>query len=95
MCYRVLPCATDMNGAAREKLAAPRNYRLKQNQIGALGFFSEVADNLPVQHIVRTFVDFGIKVTRMNGNQLPLLDQVRLQRAIIQRARSDAKRSRK
>ena len=84
-----------MNAALGEKLAAPRNFRLKKRQVGALDFISEIHDGLPEQHIVRTFVDFGLKLTRMNNNQLPLLDQVRLQRLIANRAQRDAKRSKK
>lgn len=85
MCYR-------MNAALKEKLAAPRNYRLKKNQVGALAFFSEINSDLPIQHFVRSFVDIGIKVCRLNGNQIPLIDNVRLQRALVRRANRDAKR---
>ncbi len=84
-----------MNAITGEKLSAPRNYRLKRRQVGALDFISEIHDALPLQHIVRTFVDFGLKLTRMNNNQLPLLDQVRLQRLIAHRAHRDAKRKKK
>ena len=88
-CFNVL---SEMNAMPREKLAAPRNYRLRKTQVNALGFLSDVNDALPVQHFVRTFVDFGLKLTRMNGNQIPLMDQVRLQRALLSRANRDAKR---
>lgn len=84
-----------MNAAISEKLAAPRNFRLKRRQQGALDFLSEVHNGLSEQHLVRQFVDFGIKLCRINGNQLPLLDQVRLQRALARRANRDKKRSKK
>lgn len=84
-----------MNAAIAEKLSKPRNYRLKRRQVGALDFLSEVHNGLSEQHFIRQFVDYGLKLCRMNGNQLPLLDQVRLQRALIQRANRDRKRSKK
>jgi hypothetical protein len=88
MCYL-------MNAAVSEKLAAPRNFRLKRRQWGALDFLSEAHNGLSEQHFVRQFVDFGIKLCRMNNNQLPLLDQVRLQRALVHRANRDARRAQK
>lgn len=91
MCFYVLP----MNVETREPLAPPRNYRLKKKQVRDLGFLSDLHDGLPFQHFVRTFTDFGLKLCRMNGNQIPLLDQVRLQRALISRAHRDARRSKK
>lgn len=82
-----------MNADTKEKLAAPRNYRLKRKQVGALAFLSEVNNDLPIQHFVRTFTDFGIKVCALNGNQIPCLDQIQLRRALVRRANRDAKRS--
>lgn len=82
-----------MNGAISERLAAPRNFRLKRKQTGALAFLSEANDDLPIQYFVRRFVEIGIKLCKANGNQLPQVEQARLQRALTHRARRDAKRS--
>ncbi len=84
-----------MSAITGEKLAEPRNYRLKRRQVGALETLAEIHDDISVHHFVRTFVDFGLKLTRMNNNQIPLLDQVRLQRLMANRAQRDAKRNKR
>lgn len=79
----------------KERLAKPVEMRFKKKQAPALSVIAEDNNEVPIALVVRTFVDYGIKLTRLNGGQLPLIDQVRLQRMLVRKAARDRKRSKR
>jgi hypothetical protein len=66
--------------------------QFETDQLISLREISRKNFKTPVCRLTRIATDFLIRVTDLNGGQIPALDQVRLQQRLIRRARKDAKR---
>lgn len=66
--------------------------RLYRDQRAALDYLSLSNYDAGLQTLVRTGVDILTNLARMNGNAVPILSQIKLQKALVRRARADARR---
>jgi hypothetical protein len=81
-----------MQKVSGRKLERPMPLRLYRDQRAALDYLSLSNYDAGLQSLVRTGVDILTNLARMNGNAVPILSQIKLQKALVRRARADARR---
>lgn len=67
--------------------------RLYAPQRNAINYLSDTNFHLGPCKLIQLGVDLLIHVAQLNSGQIPLISQVRIQRAMERRAKRDAKRS--
>lgn len=81
-----------MQKVSGRKLERPMPLRLYRDQRASLDYISLSNYDAGLQSLVRAGVDILTSLARMNGNAVPILSQIKLQKALVRRARRDAKR---
>jgi hypothetical protein len=81
--YHPLPSVTMK--LETERLGEAKEMRFWPRQRVALSFIADINNKQKEAAVVRTFTDFGIKLTHLNGGQIPLPEQVRLQRGFAKK----------
>lgn len=82
-----------MRDSLTPKLATAWPIQYEENQLDEMRVVGR-ANQRKICHLARIFTDIGLRVTRLNGGIVPTLEQVRLQRALVRRAKRDARRTR-
>ncbi len=72
------------------KLERPTPVRLYRDQRAALDFISLSNYDAGLQTLVRTGVDILTSLARLNGNAVPILSQIKLNKALVRRAHRDS-----
>jgi hypothetical protein len=81
-----------MQKVSGRKLEKSIPLRLYRDQRAALDYLSISNYDAGLQFLVRTGVDILTNLARMNGNALPTLSQIKLQRQLVRRAHLDSRR---
>lgn len=81
-----------MQKVSGRKLERPMPLRLYRDQRAALDYLSLENYDEGLQSLVRTGVDILTNLARLNGNAIPILSQIKLQKALVRRARREARK---
>jgi hypothetical protein len=73
-------------------MCEPIPVRLYRDERTALDYLSINNHDLGPCKLVRIGVEFLTHLSRMNGGQIPMISQVKLQKALVRRAQHDARR---
>lgn len=73
-------------------MTQPLRVRLYGDEQTELNYLSITNHDLGTCKLVRIGVQILTHLSRMNGGQIPLLSQVKLQKALVRRAQRDARR---
>lgn len=73
-------------------MTAPLRVRLYGDEQTELQYLSITNHDLGICKLVRIGVEVLTHLARMNGGQIPMLSEVKLQKALVRRARHDANR---
>lgn len=83
-----------MKDCLTERLANPWPIQYGEHQLEEMRVVGR-ANSRKICHLSRIFADFGLRVTRLNGGIVPTVEQIRLQRALVQRAKRDARKGKR